>query len=164
MNLYLSELVERYQSKGVLVDTNLLLLLIIGSADRDLVSKFKRTKQFTAEDFDLLYKFLELFKAIYTTPHVLTEVGNLANTLPMDQKPLFAETFREIGQLFEEKHALFKLLSNKPEFVAYGLTDVSILELAPEQALILTDDFPLANNAQNQGLDVINFNHIRFYL
>ena len=164
MNPYLSELVERYQSKGVLVDTNLLLLLIIGSIDRDLVSVFKRTKKFTAEDFDLLYKFLGLFKAIHTTPHVLTEVGNLANALRIEQKPLFAESFRKIVQLFEEEHASFKLLSNKPEFVAYGLTDVSILDLAPGRTLILTDDFPLANYAQQQKIDVLNFHHIRSYL
>jgi len=41
------------------------------------------------------------------------------------------------------------------------LTDSSILLAARNGFLILTDDFPLSNFLASEGLDVINFNHLR---
>lgn len=70
-----------YRRAGVLMDTNLLLLYLVGAFDPEEVPRFKRTSQFTPADFALLVRFLELFQRIVTTPHVLTEAGNLAGQL-----------------------------------------------------------------------------------
>ncbi len=50
----LQALVTHYRTKGVLVDSNLLLLLFIGSYDPQRIKKFKRTQEYTFEDFELL--------------------------------------------------------------------------------------------------------------
>jgi hypothetical protein len=55
------DLLEKYAGKGVLVDTNILLLLFVGSFDRTKISVFKRTSRFTPEDYDKLVVFLEFF-------------------------------------------------------------------------------------------------------
>jgi len=43
----------------------------------------------------------------------------------------------------------------------FGLTDSGIVHLVKDQYLVLTDDLNLVRYLQNQGVDVINFNHIR---
>ena len=39
-------LIEKYASRGVLVDTNILLLFVVGAFDRELIPRFKRTSHF----------------------------------------------------------------------------------------------------------------------
>ena len=59
MNQHVFRLMQCYRSRGVLVDTNILLLLLIGSFDRSLITKFKRTgSRFSVEDFNLLRALL----------------------------------------------------------------------------------------------------------
>ena len=63
--------------KQIVVDTNLLLLLVIGITDRSLIAKHKRTRSFEAEDFDLLVSVLAGYDQVVVTPHIMTEVSNL---------------------------------------------------------------------------------------
>ncbi len=77
MSDHVLQLVERYRSRGVLVDSNVLLLYFVGAYQRQLVPRFKRTAQFTVEDYDLLVHFLSNFRRIVTTPNILTEVNGL---------------------------------------------------------------------------------------
>jgi hypothetical protein len=64
------------QQKSILVDTNLLLLLFLGTVNPARISKFKRTQQFSDQDFYLLVSFLSGFDKVVTTPHILKEVSN----------------------------------------------------------------------------------------
>jgi hypothetical protein len=54
---YVDQVMLRYKTRGALVDTNILLLFFIGKYDRSQIGKFKRTKIFTPEDFDIVLKF-----------------------------------------------------------------------------------------------------------
>src|SRR5580698_6784272 len=74
-------LIARHSSRGILIDTNVLLLLYVGSLDRNLVPKFKRTDRFAPEDYDALRKLIRPFKTVLTTHHILTEVCNLLGQL-----------------------------------------------------------------------------------
>ena len=60
-----------YPREGLLIDSNLLLLLFVGLHDRTRIEKYKRTAKFTVEDFKLLLAFVRRFKEIVTTPSVL---------------------------------------------------------------------------------------------
>ena len=53
---------------AVAIDSNLLLLLIVGSASRDYIAKHKRLKSFDSSDFDLLREQLSVASAIVLTP------------------------------------------------------------------------------------------------
>ena len=64
---------------GLLVDTNLLVLLVVGSVNRDRIETFKRTSKYTKADYDLLTRVLGAFQKIYTVAHVLAEVSNLTD-------------------------------------------------------------------------------------
>jgi hypothetical protein len=56
--------IERNKRFGVLLDTNLLLLDLIGQFNREHISRFKRTQTFTPTDYDLLRKVLSAFVSI----------------------------------------------------------------------------------------------------
>ena len=43
---WFERLMKRYRSKGLLVDTNLLLLLTIGRCDLNLIQSFVRTQKY----------------------------------------------------------------------------------------------------------------------
>jgi len=61
----------------VFLDTNLLVLLVVGSVDRGQVERHRRTKRFTVEDYDRLVRLLEGLEQVFVTPNTLTEASNL---------------------------------------------------------------------------------------
>jgi len=52
-------------------------------------------------------------------------------------------------------------LARRESFVRLGIADMSIIEIAAEPYLVLTEDFRLYNFLAFQNRDVLNFNHIR---
>jgi len=72
-------LIEKHRSKGVLLDTNLLVLFLVGQIDRRQISVFKRTRNFSVEDFHLLGRLVGTFGTLITTPHVLAQVSDLTD-------------------------------------------------------------------------------------
>jgi hypothetical protein len=147
---------SQYRGKRILLDSNLLLLFLIGSFERRRIEQFKRTSDFSEADFDILANLLTAFRTIVTTPHVLTEVSNLANALPENLKPLWAEHFAlqtgSLMEVFEPAAEVMRQLS----FGAFGLTDAAI-HGAAQDTLILTEDFRLSGFLRFQGVAVLNF-------
>src|ERR1700712_1587125 len=59
----------------VLVDTNLLLLYIVGRANRNYIRGHKRLSGYNEADFDLPVQTISAFSDIVLLPHVLAEVS-----------------------------------------------------------------------------------------
>jgi rRNA-processing protein FCF1 len=154
-------LLARYRSAGVLVDTNLLLLYVVGAFDPQRIPAFKRTSRFTPDDYALLVDFLKRFQRIVTTPHILAEVSNLAAELSGQVKDgVFQKLAAGIG-LYDERHAPAAEVAVHPAFARFGLTDLAVLRHARDRLLVLSDDFRLTQYLQHHGVDAINFNHLR---
>src|SRR5437773_7943392 len=83
-----------YRRAGALIDTSLLLLLFVGSHARDLIGKFKRTRRYSPEDYDIIAQLVQFFHIIATTPNILTEVSNFCGQFPDKMHPQVFETFR----------------------------------------------------------------------
>lgn len=81
MKEYINNLFNKYRKKGVIVDTNILVLWFVGSVNRSRISQFNRTEKFAPEDYDLLVKILSNFGNIITTANILTEVNSLINQI-----------------------------------------------------------------------------------
>jgi hypothetical protein len=58
----ISSLFAHYRQKGILIDTNILLLYFVGTVNRERISRFNRTQQFIPEDYDLLLQILNYFQ------------------------------------------------------------------------------------------------------
>ena len=76
MDLY--PLLAMHRVSSVLVDSNLLLLYLVGLTNKDRIPLFKRTQKYTVAEFELLVRLLAIFKKIVTTPQVIAEVSTLA--------------------------------------------------------------------------------------
>jgi hypothetical protein len=157
----IGNLIARYARRGILIDTNILLLYFIGSFDPDLISRFKRTVQFTVEDYSTLLILLHPFEKLITTPNILTEVSNLSGQLGEPARTYYFRFFAEKIAGIEEHYIDSARAAEQDQFNRLGLTDTGILELSSRQYLILTDDFRLSQILQTNNLDVINFNHVR---
>jgi hypothetical protein len=123
---------------------------------------FKRVAKYAVEDFLTLKRLLRLFKATVTTPHILTEVSNLACQLPDHQRSGCLETFVATFKNFTELSTPSLAVAGKTDFPFLGLTDCVIAESASDY-LVITDDLRFASHLTRVGHDNLNFNHIRTF-
>lgn len=158
----LDTIVDKYAGGGALLDANLMLLLVIGSADRTYIENFSRTRRYTENDFIALSRILRRFRVIHTTPNILTEASNLMNRIDDKNKSKVYGILSKYITVFGEHYVPSVKAGVDSRFPKFGLTDVCILLLVQQSELLLiTDDFPLAGLVQKRGYDVINFNHVR---
>ncbi len=158
-----TNLVNKYRTKGILIDTNILLLWLVGSTNKDRITQFSRTQNFEARDYELLINIFKKFSRLLTTPNILTEVSNLINQLgEPDRSKCFSIFARDVVQL-KEIYADSHTLAKTDKFPKFGLTDCGIMNVAKDNYLVLTDDLRLASYLQNIGIDTLNFNNIRVY-
>jgi len=158
---YYSEMLARYRNRGLLVDTSLLLLFLVGVLDPGRIERFKRTKSFTIEDFGVLKRMVLFFTRVVTTPNILTEVSNLLRQLPEGTREESSSVFSKAVDKINEEYTSSRDLAAQNHFPKFGLTDSSIIETCRLRYLVLTVDLPLFAFLTNSGLDAINFNHIR---
>jgi hypothetical protein len=160
------QLFAHHAGKSVLLDSNLLLVFLAGSLDSRLFGSFKRISDYTLKDYELLVRLLSSFTTLLTTPHILTEVSNLANSLPERFKP---EWHRNIAKLIasqsdtpglRERWTQATVLAHMPEFEAFGITDAALANLSSE-TLVVTEDYRLSGVLQSQGVSVLNFGDLR---
>jgi hypothetical protein len=152
--------ISLYKNKLVILDTNILLVFLIGSINRQLITTFKRTNsKYCAEDFDILNNLIGNFTKLTTTPNILTEVSNLGSQLSGDANKKFFECLSIFIQKSTEKYIPSSEISKDANFIKFGITDRGILELSRTECLIITDDLKLSAYCRNS----INFNHLRYY-
>src|SRR5271157_3903853 len=96
-----AELREKHRAKGVLVDTNLLVLFLVGRVNRQRILNFKRTGDFTIEDYDLLVRLIDWFGKLIATPHVLSQVSDLTD-LTGSELAAIRELFKVLVENIEE--------------------------------------------------------------
>ncbi|HEG2084531.1 hypothetical protein L8P11_02705 [Enterobacter kobei] len=153
--------------KPVLIDTNLLLLYLVGLFSEEAISQSKRLSSYSINDFRLLQKFLDGLPKILITSNIATEISNLIDFNGESLKRFYAifDAFLQLPQV-EEVHLESKLISSRIDFSIYGLTDAGINSLA-KKFLILTDDSRLYSyycgnicTSSDPNNEIINFYHI----
>lgn len=160
MKLLDHPLLKSHRGKPAILDSNLLLFSWCSSFDPRLVSSFKRLNSFQDADIELLSETLKIFSVLKTTPHVLTEVSNLANQLPYWIKNDWSGFFAKEISLISETHAPASDIATDLGAIRFGITDAALTHLACHN-VVLTIDWPLSNLLESRGLWVINFNHLR---
>jgi hypothetical protein len=151
---HVDSLVAQYRSRGVLVDTGLLLVLYVGLYDPEQIERFERTRQsFTTGDFEFLVALFDQFERIITTPHILTEVSNFLGQLSGHVRDgCFAVFARHVAASSTYEHLPpAEDLTNSAGFVRFGITDTSIVEVTPETYLVLTTDCKLHGRLTGRG-------------
>lgn len=127
----------------ILLDTNLLVLLIVGVTNRSLVLKHKNTRTFEEADYDLLVEILSRYDVIAVTLHILAETSNLVSQIGEPVLSSVRLTFSNLLQNQEEIYLASRDSAKHPLFARLGLTDASILQVIRSDIPLLTTDVGL---------------------
>lgn len=147
---------------GYFIDANLLVLLVVGRTDRNLIPKHRRLRVFAKEDYDLLIRFINQVDRIYVTPNTLTETSNLLAQHADPELSLFFDELRFIIHESEEVVIASKVASANSRFSRLGLTDAALLEAASEETPVLTVDLDLYLAALEKGTyTAVNFTYFQ---
>jgi predicted nucleic acid-binding protein len=145
----------------LLVDTNLLVLWVVGTVNRNRVETFKRTRRYTKTDYDLLLRVLARFRPLYTVHHVLAEVSNLTD-LPGVERQRARRFLRETISTLTEVEMPSLRAAEDVLYPKLGLVDAAIGAVArAHNCTVLTDDLDLYLLLSHEKVKVINFTHER---
>lgn len=147
----------------IILDTPLLLLLVVGTASRDYITKHRRLRAYTDADFILLVQMLSRATKVVVTPNTLTETSNLAGYIAEPARTHIYELLRALVEAGEtdEQYIESKVAVTRTEFIRLGLTDSALLQLATDSHTLLTVDLKLYLAALKQGLNAENFTYHR---
>lgn len=164
--------IVRDRPKGLIIDTNLLILFLIGKFEVEFIEKCKLTCNncYSRDDYDLLCQIIKLFKKVIITPHIIAEISNLSRNAIKDEKlvnylKVFIE-FLKTPSLEERSISLESFFGIKINYISsFGFTDMAIHELSKNNNFaIITDDSPFYQFS-NGKTPTIKFQHIKnFYL
>ena len=146
---------------GLLIDTNLLVLFIIGSVNLDRIENFKRTRQYSKSDYQLLLRVLDNFQPLYTLAHVMAEVSNLTD-LTGRERLQGRHMLKEMLTILREPEVASIQAAQSGLYESLGLVDAAISELAREyRCAVLTDDLDLYLALTRENVVALNFTHLR---
>ena len=156
---------ETKGKKKLIIDTNLLLLLLVGACDKNFLQSCDCTRKYTGNDYDLLLKILRFFESeIIITPHILAEFSNFFRRDIKEPKiHYYLTTVMDRLKNYKEEHiSLERLLGTKVNIlVMLGFPDMSIIEAAKKiDAVILTDDVGLSVYADSSQIPNIRFSAV----
>ncbi len=138
------------------IDTNALVLLIVGLMDKNLIQRHKRTSSYTKEDFNELSFLIKNPSLLIAPTNVWTEVDNLLNDFRGIHKSEYYLLLRNlIIKTTEEYLASQDIIENK-SFQTIGVTDSILLDLSIKSGHLITSDYVLTNIARAKGIKVYN--------
>ena len=147
-------------SDGVTVDTNLLLLLIVGLTDAEYISKHKRLGDYSVQDFILLTETLDRSGKIILTPNTVTETSNWIDHI---RDPARSE-IRRVFNIFIANQIEVYVPSAKAaarnEHIELGIADNVLLEVA-KSALLISSDQDLCIAAAVSDYSYLSFDFLR---
>lgn len=174
--MYTFEEVIKYRMRdcpeGIIIDTNLLILLIVGMYNPTLISECgmlnNSDKIYSSEDIEVLQKVISIFNdRVIITPHILAELSNLSISNKGFKEQKQHEYFLTLTKFLKDVKEEHKEIScikdiEIKKLYTFGFTDLTILEIAKEKNLpVITDDFKLSAYGISQKISVINFQNIK---
>ncbi len=146
----------------VIIDSNLLLLLVVGSASISYIGKHDRLRGYSQTEFETLGKLVSEFSEIVSIPHVWAEVSNLARQIKGPAQRSILEKLSTFISTTKELNLPSRNGVLRDEFYRLGLTDSVLLHLCALRLnglvpTLVTVDAALANAANSLGYSVIDF-------
>ena len=136
--------------KNLFLDTEPLLLLLVGMYDKKLVGS-KRLKKHVEIDFDILVQFIR-YRNVYTTCGVLAEASNFSKQIIRGKNfynfiEKIKEELEKVDETFIPKNEVIK----SKEFPHLGYADTSLVAAAKRKnGEILTGDWVLYSVCNNK--------------
>ena len=143
---------------GYFIDSNLLVLLIVGDVGPELIRKHRRLQMFTPEDYYKLSTLLDTVQSAFVTPNTLTEASNLLAQHREPERSLLFSRLRYLIRQSQEVIIASEEAAANTAFTRLGLTDAALLEAISANTPVLTVDFNLCIAAWSKNPEAaINF-------
>ena len=155
------------RDKGLILDANVLLLLILGGINPAWIAKFERTRNYQISDYEALNNavksFVQFFRAGFaSTPNILTEVSNLANKMTGEMRERFYEEFSQvIANLHCEEYINSGMVSQSDRFADFGLTDLGIAHIAEDRYLVISTDGSLVSYLRKLKMNAFTLDDLK---
>lgn len=149
------------RTSEVVLDTNVLVLFVVGTVSPVHIRRHKRTREFDSDAYASLVSFMEPFRRIITTGQILTEASNL---LRQCMEPLAGDLTRGLSTLIKRSSETTKPaieIVSHPAYSRLGLADAGLLMIDRPDAVLLTDDNALYIASVSAGRATVNFAHLR---
>ncbi len=151
---------HKHLRAGLVLDTNLLLLLIVGRYDISKLALFRATRKYDEFSFRLLQLLVRKFRRIFATTNIVTEADNLSRKVSkIEWAGISAEILKFLRE-GQERQFWSDGLVSMPAHPGLGITDCSIIRLAETGLLVATDDFGLTQALERRELGVVNLSRI----
>ena len=146
--------------KSLLLDTNVLLLYLIGNRQPERVGG-KRLEKFDIADLSTTNNYCRKYKNHKTLPNILTEASNFLGSgkqeIVKGAAGFLKDYIRDVSEVFE---ASLTTVSD-PAYLRLGLTDAAILRLCTEETIVMTTDFDLCGKLESKGVEVVNLARLK---
>lgn len=146
--------------KSLLLDTNVLLLFLVGTTAPGKVGG-KRLEAFDLDDLRRVQQFYKKSTYHITLPNILTETSNLIGSGKQELVANGAMLLATFCSVVDEVYVPSKSVVLLPQYEKLGLTDAAILKLSERKIKILTVDHELAGRIVRAGGDAINLMHLK---
>lgn len=145
----------------ILIDSNSLLVLILGFINPSLINKHSKTSIYDENDFYILLDVIKDVKSLVVLPNIWTEVDNLLNKFNGQYKTLYVQKIIQTIKDTSEKYIESQSIENNYAFYDLGLTDTLILEHAKECKMLITSDSQLSDYARANGTVVFDLKELK---
>ena len=145
----------------VLIDTNVLILYITGTAGRSIISIHKCcSNQFTEEDYDALLALLGSDPELILLPNVVTEASNLLAQIARPYKDAILTILKAAVLVFSEEYVMSRIAVSRDDYMRLRLTDCALLSTTDARFHLLTVDLDLYLAFLRAARPVTNFRHV----
>ena len=139
----------------ILLDTNTLLLLLIGLINPDEIKNQARLSVFEASDFYRLLEEISDFSKVVILPNIWTEIDNLLKRNRLRNS--YIQLCKELTKKFKENYIQSEIGFGSHYVHPLGLTDVLILEqFRIKKATLFSIDSYLCDVARANNIQVVD--------
>lgn len=140
----------------ILIDTNALVVLLVGLIDPKLIQDHRRTSIYDEVDFIELIDAIGTYDQLIVLPNVWTETDNLLNNFTGKYKYHYIQKITELIKSTTE-HFLSSLDAAQSDyFYDLGVTDCLLLSYAKQCKLLITSDSNLSDRAIANNIRVFD--------
>ncbi len=138
----------------ILIDTNALVVFLIGTIDVRLFKTHRRVSIYEEQDYYELLNVIGSLEKLMVLPNVWTEVDNLLNDFSGNYKYQYIDHLASTIKSTSEKFTASIKATEMQEFFDLGLTDSLLLECGKKCKLLITSDSSLSDYAVANGISV----------
>lgn len=145
----------------ILIDSNALIILLLGLIDKNLIGSHKTSSIYTQDDFEQLVSVIQDFRKLIVLPQVWAEADNLLNNFKGNYKYSYLLQLKRLIEQSTERHIATKALMESNYLWEVGITDALILEVAKDCDYVITSDSHLSDILEANRIPVYDMVRVR---